>query len=67
MSVGDFKEIMSQQVSVLVMANRKRTMRKVGFSTLRPGCFFDHGLEGAESAKRDEMPRSIYDGPLVSS
>ena len=27
----------------------------------------DSGLEGAESAKPDETPRSIYDGPLATA
>ena len=54
----------------LVMANRKCTIRSVSYSTLHPGCF--RFLIGglclcAESAKRDETPWSIYDGPLATA
>ena len=50
----------------LVMANRKCTIRRVPFAGLTLGDL-DSGLEGAESAKRDETPWSIYDGPLATA
>ena len=49
------------------MANRKCTI--YGGSVLARSTLgdLDSGLEGAESAKRDETPRSIYDWPLASA
>ena len=56
--------------AVGVMANRERTMRRASFSRLNPGCF-RFWIGGfclcAESAKRDETPWSIYDGPLATA
>ena len=43
------------------MANRKCTVRRVSFSTPDPGLGdLDSGLEGAESAKREETPWSVF-------
>ena len=51
----------------LVMANRKYA--PYGGSVLARLTLgvLDSGLEGAESAKPDETPRSIYDGPLATA